>query len=253
MIDLSCHLLPDADNGPKSLYKSLEIAETAVKEGITTIMATPHHLSNVYINPKEVILAKVDFLQAALLENNIPLSILPGQLPFLTKDLLTHLEKDELLSLNNRNVYLLLEFPPDHIPPYAEQVLFDLQMKGLTPIIASPERNKEIIEKPELLYRFIKGGALAQISSASIAGKVNKTVQKTSFDLIEANLAHFVASNLYKNEAFNLKRAYSIMRKKFGKDIEYLFKENAEYLVEGKSILREPPQRVSKKKKFVLF
>lgn len=46
MIDIHCHILPQLDDGPKSLEQSLEMCQQAVENGYTDIIATPHHLKN---------------------------------------------------------------------------------------------------------------------------------------------------------------------------------------------------------------
>jgi protein-tyrosine phosphatase len=42
MVDLHCHILPGVDDGPDSMEVSLAMAETAVADGITHVVATPH-------------------------------------------------------------------------------------------------------------------------------------------------------------------------------------------------------------------
>jgi len=55
MIDLHCHILPDVDDGSPSNEMSIEMAKRAVSEGITAIVATPHHQNGRYLNEKEAI------------------------------------------------------------------------------------------------------------------------------------------------------------------------------------------------------
>ncbi|WP_255585187.1 CpsB/CapC family capsule biosynthesis tyrosine phosphatase [Virgibacillus saliphilus] len=55
MIDIHCHLLPGIDDGSKSLPQTLKMAEQAVEEGITHIIATPHHKDGAYTNTGEAI------------------------------------------------------------------------------------------------------------------------------------------------------------------------------------------------------
>ena len=42
MIDIHCHLLAGLDDGPDSIEMSLEMAEMAISDGITHVIATPH-------------------------------------------------------------------------------------------------------------------------------------------------------------------------------------------------------------------
>ena len=42
MVDIHCHLLPGLDDGPDSLDEAIQMAEAAIAEGITHVIATPH-------------------------------------------------------------------------------------------------------------------------------------------------------------------------------------------------------------------
>ncbi len=76
MIDIHCHILPGIDDGAKDLVESLNMAREAVKQGVTAIIATPHHKNNQYENPKPQILTKIAELNNAIDAAEIPLTIL---------------------------------------------------------------------------------------------------------------------------------------------------------------------------------
>ncbi len=42
MVDLHCHILPGLDDGPDNMELSLAMAESAIADGITHVVATPH-------------------------------------------------------------------------------------------------------------------------------------------------------------------------------------------------------------------
>jgi protein-tyrosine phosphatase len=77
MIDIHCHILPGVDDGAQSLSDSLNMARKAVEQGIHKIVATPHHLTSSYENPKQSIIDRVKDLNAALREEKIDLEVLP--------------------------------------------------------------------------------------------------------------------------------------------------------------------------------
>lgn len=78
MIDIHAHILPGMDDGPATLSESMAIAEIAVKEGIHTIVATPHCLNGMYVNWHDDILSACKCLNSALAKSHISLRILPG-------------------------------------------------------------------------------------------------------------------------------------------------------------------------------
>ncbi|MFS0661264.1 CpsB/CapC family capsule biosynthesis tyrosine phosphatase [Niallia alba] len=254
MIDIHSHILPGIDDGAQTIEDSIEMAKAAVNEGITTIIATPHHKNNQFNNLKSSILIEVNDLNNVLKQENIPLTVLPGQEVRIYGEVLEDYYKEEILTLNHTK-YLFIEFPSSSVPRYAERLLYELQTEGIIPIIVHPERNKELQEKPELLYQLVKNGALTQVTASSVAGYFGKNVKKFSEQLIEHNLTHFVASDAHNvhNRGFKMVESLDTIEENFGVDYIYLFKENGELLLEDKNIIKEIPERIQRKKFLGIF
>jgi protein-tyrosine phosphatase len=255
MIDLHCHILPGVDDGPATIEESLQMAKEAAEQGIHTIVATPHHQTSKYINEKQAILHKVNELNGILKNHDLALTIMPGQEVRLYGEFIGDYESGLIQTLNETNKYVLIEFPSNHVPRYAESLLYDMQLKGLIPIIAHPERNAEIIERPSLLYNLIKKGALAQLTAASLTGDFGKNIKKFSVRLIEHNLVHMIASDAHNTttRSFKLKEAYSILEKEFGAEFQYMFQENVYAIIGGQSVYKPDPEPVRRKKLFGIF
>lgn len=254
MIDIHSHILPGIDDGAQTLDDSIEMAVAAVDQGIKKIIATPHHRNGKYDNYKEDILTKVKELNDVLKERHIPLTVLPGQETRLHGEMLQDLRENDCLTLN-KTKYVFVEFPSGHVPRYAKQMLFDIQVEGYTPIIVHPERNREISEHPSIIYDFVQKGALTQVTAASLVGKFGKNIQKFTHQLIESNLTHFIASDAHNttSRGFCMQDAYHVLEKEYGAEARYVFMENAELLIEGKTVNREEPFPVKRKKFLGLF
>lgn len=253
MIDIHCHILPGIDDGAKSVEDSIQMAREAVSQGIKTIIATPHYNSQ-YINEKPAIAAATAELNETLLQQRIPLTILPGQEIRIYGELLEDYDSGKLSSLADTS-YIFIELPSGHVPRYTERVLFDVQMKGLTPIIVHPERNQEIVQNPDMLYHFVNNGALTQITANSVTGQFGKNIKKFTMQLIEADLTHFIASDAHNvtTRTFKMAEAFDAVEKKFGTDTVFYLKENAELLASGKKVYKEIPNKVQRKKFLGIF
>ncbi|MEH7252008.1 CpsB/CapC family capsule biosynthesis tyrosine phosphatase [Neobacillus niacini] len=254
MIDLHCHILPGVDDGAQSLSDSIAMAKKAVDQGIHTIVATPHHRNNSYENPKQTILERVKELNRVLLEEKIDLKVLPGQEVRVHGEMLEGYHGGEILPVNH-TPYVLVEFPSNHVPRYTEKLFYDLQMTGLIPVIVHPERNQEIIEHSEILYQLVKKGALTQVTAASLCGGFGKKIKNFSMQLIESNLTHFIASDAHNitSRSFKMRDAFGVIEKKVGMDMVYMFEENAALVIEGKTIYKEDPERIKRKRLFHIF
>jgi tyrosine-protein phosphatase YwqE len=66
MIDLHAHILPRLDDGAESLEESVEMCRISYRDGVRTIVATPHILPGVYKNNRSTILAKTQELNEAI-------------------------------------------------------------------------------------------------------------------------------------------------------------------------------------------
>jgi protein-tyrosine phosphatase len=255
MIDIHSHILPGIDDGAKTLEDSMDMARKAVSEGIHTIIATPHHKNGKYNNKKSDILPIVEEVKNRLKDEKIPLEVLPGQECRIYGEILEDYRKGSVTPLNLVSQYLFIEFPSNSVPRYADKLLYDIQVEGLTPVIVHPERNAELIERPDKLYRLVKNGAVTQLTASSLTGYFGKNIQKFSQQMIEANLTHFIASDAHNihNRSFKMEEAMDYIEKKYGIDTVYYFTENAEVLVDGKTIYKEIPEEIKKRKFLGIF
>ena len=254
MIDIHSHILPNIDDGAGNLEDTLQMARLAVKEGIDTILATPHHKNGVYENERDSILNSISSVNNYLEENQVPLQVLPGQEVRVYGEVLEDMSKGLIQTLNDSS-YLLIEFSSNHVPRYAERLFFELQQNGINPILVHPERNMAIMEDPNILYEFVQKGVSAQITAGCVAGKFGKKIKKLSSSLIAANLIHFVASDAHNTTTrqFWMQEALDEIEDQFGIDQIYYFEENAQLVVSGQNIIREMPQEVKQRKFLGLF
>jgi len=256
MIDIHCHMLYGMDDGARSLEDSLAMAELAVAEGITHILVTPHHKNGKYENVKQDIVNSTDELQKELDTRGMALTLFAGQEVRINGDLLSDIEKDDILFVDEDNQYILIEFPTLSIPHYAESLFFQLQKNGIIPVIVHPERNQEIIEEPNKLLPFVERGALAQLTASSYVGVFGKEIEELSRKLIEANLVHILASDAHntRGRSFHMQEAFAKLEKEFGSEKALAFQETAKDLINGDAVRTAPPTEVkTKKRRFGFF
>lgn len=248
LIDIHSHIIPGIDDGPSDIALFLEMANHAVDAGITNVFATPHHRNGIFTNPKEKILQMVSQYQKYLLNEGIPLLIHPGQELRVRHDMFKHFEL-EVLTLGNRGKYLLLELPSKEVPIYIHDVMYELKLKGIVPIIVHPERNREIAEVPNLLFDMIGEGALVQLTAGSILGTFGKRIKSLSAQLLDHKMVHFIASDAHDSSTrnFSLREAYESISKDYGMEYTAIYKKNAESLLNGQNLEVEDPIPIRKK------
>ena len=193
MIDLHSHILPGVDDGAPDLEASLEFARAAVAAGTTRIAATPHVDSRyrVSADERDAALAEV---RAALDAGGIALDVIPGAEIALDRYMELDAEELERLRLGD-GPYLLLESPLASAAGAFDRFLADLLGRGVKMLIAHPERCPDFQRRPERLAALVAGGALAQVTAGSLAGRFGSTVQNAAFQMLEEGLVHDLCSD----------------------------------------------------------
>jgi len=255
LIDLHCHILPGIDDGAKAMEDSIAMAQAAVDEGITHILATPHHRSHNWMNEKPKVHRLVDEVQNEIDQQDIPLTLFPGQEVRIHGDILENIDKNEIQFIDEQEQYVLIEFPTSTVPTYTERLFFDMQSNGITPIIVHPERNHAIAEDPDILKNLVEKGALAQLTAVSYAGGLGNKIQKFSKQLIDAKLVHFIASDAHNTTTrpFYMKEAMELLEKEYGKTKVNEYHEVTRQLVNGDVVIAPTPEKIKKKRFFGLF
>ncbi|UUX33671.1 tyrosine-protein phosphatase [Fundicoccus culcitae] len=257
IIDLHSHLLPGVDDGAKTLEKSLELARIGEKEGVEHLVLTPHHRNGVYVNHKKDVIAAADKLQAEYERHNLAMKVYPSQEIRLTEQFFEDFYANNLLSLDAEGRYYLIEFPTASVPSFTKGIFEELLQMDRIPVIAHPERNQVLQKDFRLMYELIEMGALAQITSSSYSGYYGEELQNISREMIKANLAHIIASDVHHLDfrPFNMEAAFEQLTADFGEETTTYFKENARHIFNGDDVPRRKPVEPGGKgkKKFNLF
>ncbi|EKA2552425.1 tyrosine protein phosphatase [Listeria monocytogenes] len=237
MIDIHCHILNQLDDGANSMEQSILMAQQAVENGFTNIIATPHYLDSLFNAPGNVVLEATQKLRNILLQLQIPLTIHSGQEIAITNDIAKNIFIGENLSLANSK-YVLIELPAHDFPIYTEEILFQLLLEGYIPVIAHPERNQKIIDDPTLIRSLVNRGSLVQITWGSLNGYFGKKSKKLCEYLLKNNLVHFIATDahdIYKR-SFNIIEAKIHLKSIISPEQQTYLQNNNIFLLQNKPI-----------------
>jgi len=201
MVDLHTHILPGLDDGPTDVTETLAMCRAAVDDGTTTVVATPHMAGGLYHVTREAVLDGVRCLRARLEAEAVPLLVEPGADIHITPDLPDLLREGRLVTVGDRPVgsgaYVMLELPHMVIPQGVLEVLFAVQVMGVTPMISHPERNFEVQNDPDVVRPWVAAGTVLQLTAASVVGDFGRRARRCAHDLLRSRLAHVVASDAH--------------------------------------------------------
>ncbi|MEI8374318.1 MAG: CpsB/CapC family capsule biosynthesis tyrosine phosphatase [Planctomycetota bacterium] len=195
-VDIHCHLLPGLDDGPATWSESVLMAEMAVADGVSTIVATPHQLGSYPANRVATIYPKVARLQELLDGRKIPLQVLPGAEVRIEPDLVGRIRSGDVLTVADRRRHLLLELPQEVYFPL-DRPLAELHAAGIVGILAHPERNLGILASPGVLRPLVEAGCLLQVTAASLLGVFGGRIRTFTEQLIKQRLVSLVSSDAH--------------------------------------------------------
>lgn len=249
MIDIHSHILSGIDDGSKDMEMSLNIARIYVENGINKVIATPHHIEGAKNPLTEDIMIKIEELKKELFRVGIPLEIYPGNEVFVSSDIFRDITENKILTLNNSR-YILMELPMREIPLYTEDLIYNLLIKGFVPIIAHPERYAKVIEDPNILYRYIKLGALAQGNILSLEGFYGAKIKHTAELLLKHKMYHFIATDTHSDghRSPNIEKPLSRLKELTNNEyFKSLTETNAQLIIDNMIIPKHESNEVKKK------
>jgi protein-tyrosine phosphatase len=235
MVDIHCHILYGLDDGASSLEIALEMAEIAVSEGVTHIVATPH-ANDQYPFVPELIQLRRDEILARMGGRLVLATGCDFHLSF--ENLQDIRLQPQKYSLNQKN-YLLVEFADFAIPPSMDQMLHQLQLAGLHPIITHPERNPLIRAQADRLLRWLRRGCYAQVTASSLLGRFGPTAKQAAETWMKQDAVHFVASDAHNTTSRppRLREAFEVVAKQKGEDVaQALFVDNPRAVFDGQPL-----------------
>jgi protein-tyrosine phosphatase len=255
MVDIHSHILPEVDDGSKSLEESIEMCRASADDGITVMVATPHAHDGLHLtHDTQILREKVEELNQQL--NGTPKIVLGCELRF-THELVKHICNDRSAPTIADGPYSLVEFPHALVPPGSERLLFELISNQITPIIAHPERNIMLMSEPERFYQLVDAGALGQMDAGSITGAFGKKVQQAARVMLENGLIQFIASDCHntRNRLPGISAAVGLCAEIVGEDYAgAMAEDNPAAVVEGRPIpVRLSASLPQKRRRWLLF
>lgn len=197
MVDIHCHILPEIDDGAKSLYESVELCRMAEINHIRDIILTPHFRD--FTNPGDFFTLrdeKYEEVKEAVEAENILCQLYLGAEVTASEEMLAFSEWSRLSLAGSR--YLLLELPfssfsSEEMVQYVKCV----KEQGLVPVIAHPERYSSFHVSPFLVNELLEMDALLQVNLASFTGAFGRNAMLMAHDLILSEVVSFLSTDAH--------------------------------------------------------
>jgi protein-tyrosine phosphatase len=196
LVDLHLHLLPAIDDGAKSVDEGVAMARALVSLGFDTLAPSPHHRAEYPSLSRDLCGTRLDEMRSALKNASVSATLYPNaENFFLEEAFAADLAAGAVRCVGPSRV-VLVEAPYNGPLPSLLDLIFRMKLKGLTPLIAHPERCMEF-EKVERARAAVDAGALLQLDVGALIGRYGKAAQKVSARLLGDGLYAIAATDLH--------------------------------------------------------
>ena len=199
MIDLHCHYLPGIDDGAQTVEEALTLARAALRAGIHTSVLTPHIHIGRYDNTLASIQKSFTAFQQVLASQGVPLNVRIGGEVRIAPEIMPLIEQEQIPFIGQLGAdrIMLLEFPHSHLVVGGEKLIKWLLDRRIRPLIAHPERNRDVMRNVDKIGEYVAMGCLLQVTGASIVGQFGKNAQTCAYALLDRNWVSVVATDAH--------------------------------------------------------
>jgi protein-tyrosine phosphatase len=238
MIDFHNHVVPKIDDGSKSSEMSLDMLRKSYNDGVNTIINTVHfqHPKMDFLNTEyQYIIDKTRKIEKLANSKGINVK-LESYAEVYYQSNLVDLINNPLIVISAK--YMLIEFHPLLIPHDVNDVFYELEINGITPIIAHPERYLKIQKDIDTAKKWSDKGYILQINCGSITGDFGSNIQNTAFNLLNNGLCHIIGSDAHNNNRRNfcLKEASKKLLQIYGSDVLDIVTKNSYRIYKGEEV-----------------
>jgi protein-tyrosine phosphatase len=218
--DYHCHLIPAIDDGSTDIPESLRMARILADFGFTVVHCTPHMITGCYENDPARVTQETKAMQLLLDDAGIPLQLIPSTEHYMDGHLLDQLPR--ALTTGPRR-HLLVETPFSSGAEMLPAMVAGLLERGLTPILAHPERCSVFypqgedegflasfsqvlgrsktpgLEEDALVLRMRAAGCRFQGNLGSFAGSYGKEVKQRALLFLEHGVYGCLGSDAHRS------------------------------------------------------
>lgn len=198
MTDIHSHILFDVDDGSKSIEESIELLKKLKDIGFNNIILTPHYIEgSEYCSKNSEKKKRLKQLKEELSNQKIDINIYLGNEIFINNNIYELIKAGEIKTLNNTR-YILVELPFHNQIVNLEDIIYELKIKGLIPIIAHPERYSYFQKNYKEVDRLREEGFLFQGNYASILGYYGKESQKLLKYMLKKQYIDYLGTDIHR-------------------------------------------------------
>ena len=202
MLDFHNHLMPGVDDGAGDIDESRSGLSEFRAQRVECIITTPHLRGSMIDRPRELegFLEVLDNAWDAL--KALATAEFPEMQLERGAEVMLDVPRPDLSDARVRlagTSFVLLEFPFMSIPPHSTLAIRDLARNGWVPVIAHPERYRNIPVNYDLVEEWRDSGACIQVNSGSLIGYYGAGPKAIAWKLLERGCVDYLSSDYHSH------------------------------------------------------
>jgi protein-tyrosine phosphatase len=197
-VDLHCHYVPDVDDGVRTTEQGIALCEALGELGYSTVAATPHIRPGMFDNQRADLEARFARFVSDAEGHELPDLVLGAE--HFCDEGLPQLFAHGLALPYTGGKALLVELPPEHLPPGLAEQCFRMQVQGVRAVIAHPERYGPLFEHTAPLERLLEMGVPWLLDLMSLEGKYGRKPKRAAERMLEEGAYFAACSDCHRPE-----------------------------------------------------
>lgn len=194
--DIHCHVLPGIDDGSPDVATSVDLITGLQDMGIERIYATPHVAAVEFENTPETVANAFGRIKGALSAAGVEMPLEHSAEYRIDENLQSILDNGQIMPYPDSEKHVLIENSWIQEPWNLEEIIFNLQMKGYSPIFAHPERFAYYHNNPHRLDE-LHAKIPFQINVLSLAGHYGKAIKAMAESLLRKGYADYLGTDTH--------------------------------------------------------
>ena len=193
MIDFHTHILPAIDDGAQSTDIARKIVEEEIKQGVKTLVITPHYYG-IRRSPEQFLEERAQAFEKIKPYLGDLETVLAAEVYFSEHGCTTF---DGIASLaigNSKYVLIELPFGQRWSDFLFERLSEFMRVTSYIPVIAHVERYEQVHRHPEYLSELLQIGCLLQINAGSLQNPRTRALTKA---MLKKEMAHCIGSDAH--------------------------------------------------------
>lgn len=233
IIDIHSHMLPGVDDGARSSADTKELLNESYRQGVRTVIFTPHYQAGVYRNERGQLEERFNHIKEMMNSELPDLELFLGNEIYFSSDVPDMLAQGRLCTLAGSK-YVLVEFATNVSYDFLKNSLYRILLEGYVPVLAHAERFGCLYKKVSLVEDIVDMGAYIQVNAESVTKKAPHKVKGFVRKLIDNDLLHIIATDTHdlKYRKPNFRDCVAFLEKKYEQEyIRMLLIDNPQKII----------------------